>query len=240
MQDDRAVQLLAQGHMCSESVLLAVCEEHGMEQEGSVIPRIAYGFGGGIGCTGAVCGAVVGAVMALSLKLEPAETQQNKLRHLAKAGELRRRFEAEMGTISCRELTGLDLSTETGFEDLMKSDVVQKVCAKAVNSAYHIVMNMLDEPPIRPESSNEAASIRVTSLCGQNAVQIWNLQATGNSFVDLKERLSAMDPLEVDDHMIRMPVGEQELVVYYDGRTIVRGTRDEKLARSLYEKYVGM
>jgi hypothetical protein len=48
-----------------------------------------------------------------------------------------------------------------------------------------------------------------------------------------------MDPIEVDDQMIRMPVGEQELVVYYDGRTIVRGTRDEKLARSLYERYVG-
>jgi adenylyltransferase/sulfurtransferase len=40
--------------------------------------------------------------------------------------------------------------------------------------------------------------------------------------------------------MVRFPVGEQELVVFYDGRTIVRGTRDEKLAKALYAKYVGM
>jgi adenylyltransferase/sulfurtransferase len=40
--------------------------------------------------------------------------------------------------------------------------------------------------------------------------------------------------------MVRFPIGEQELVVFYDGRAIVRGTRDEKLARSLYAKYIGM
>jgi hypothetical protein len=28
-------------------------------------------------------------------------------------------------------------------------------------------------------------------------------------------------------------------VVFYDGRTIVRGTRDDKLARALYAKYIG-
>ncbi len=37
-----------------------------------------------------------------------------------------------------------------------------------------------------------------------------------------------------------LPVGEQELVVFHDGRTIVRGTRDEKVAKALYAKYVGM
>lgn len=80
---------------------------------------------------------------------------------------------------------------------------------------------------------------RVTSLCGQNAVQIWNASAVGTPLAALKERLSALGPVEVGEQMIRFPVGEQELVVFYDGRTIVRGTRDEKLARSLYAKYIG-
>jgi adenylyltransferase/sulfurtransferase len=56
---------------------------------------------------------------------------------------------------------------------------------------------------------------------------------------DMKERLSALGPVESSAQMLRFPVGEQELVVFYDGRTIVRGTRDEKLARALYAKYVG-
>lgn len=85
-----------------------------------------------------------------------------------------------------------------------------------------------------------APRTRVTSLCGQNAVQIWNLHAAGISLQDVKERLSALGPVEASDQMVRFPVGEQELVIFYDGRAIVRGTRDEKLARSLYAKYIGM
>lgn len=85
-----------------------------------------------------------------------------------------------------------------------------------------------------------APRTRVTSLCGQNAVQIWNLHATGISLDEVKERLSALGPVEAGDQMVRFPIGDQELVVFYDGRAIVRGTRDEKLARSLYAKYIGM
>ena len=81
---------------------------------------------------------------------------------------------------------------------------------------------------------------RITSLCGQNAVQIWNVAAVGMPLAQIKERLSALGPVEGSDQMVRFAVGEQELVVFYDGRTIVRGTRDEKLAKALYAKYVGM
>jgi hypothetical protein len=81
---------------------------------------------------------------------------------------------------------------------------------------------------------------RVTSLCGQNAVQIWTAAAVGIPLADIKERLSALGPVEGSEQMIRFQVGGQELVIFYDGRTVVRGTRDEALARSLYAKYVGM
>lgn len=81
---------------------------------------------------------------------------------------------------------------------------------------------------------------RVTSLCGQNAVQVWNTAAVGLPLPQLKERLSALGPVESSAQMIRFPVGEQELVIFYDGRTVVRGTRDEKVAKALYAKYVGM
>ena len=44
-------------------MLLAVSQELGIKNE--IIPRIASGFGGGMGGTGAVCGAVVGGIMAI-------------------------------------------------------------------------------------------------------------------------------------------------------------------------------
>ena len=62
---NRATQILAQGSVCAEAVLLAVCQEFGIEDK--VDPAIANLFAGGIGSTGSVCGAVVGAVMGIGL-----------------------------------------------------------------------------------------------------------------------------------------------------------------------------
>jgi C_GCAxxG_C_C family probable redox protein len=130
-------------------VLLAVCQEFGIETENDVIPRIASGFAGGIGITGAVCGAVAGAVMAIGLKLGRADTLEESLRRLAVSREFRRRFEAEMGTISCRELTGVDLIgvdlTTEGIGQFMSLDTAQTVCFPAVGAAYRLVVDLLKE-----------------------------------------------------------------------------------------------
>ena len=114
-----------------------------MEPGNDVIPRIASGFGGGIGNTGAVCGAVVGAVMAISLKMDRGKTMEDWLRIAAVVQDFRRRFEAEMGTINCRELIGADLNTVEGMNQLMNSDLPQKVCFPAVGKAYQLVLDLL-------------------------------------------------------------------------------------------------
>lgn len=136
---------MAQGHVCSESVLLAVCQEFGMEVDNKIIPRIACLFGGGIGNSGSVCDAVTGAVMAMGLLKERGETMEETLETLTSAQEFRRRFEAEMQTINCRELTGLDLTTEEGMEELINSDIPQTVCYPAVAAAYRLVVELLKE-----------------------------------------------------------------------------------------------
>ena len=120
-----------------------MCQEFEIESE--IIPRIASCFGGGIGNTGAVCGAVAGAVMGMGLKKERGETIEDWLRMSAVVQEFRRRFEAEMGTINCRELTGADLTTEEGIEQYMSSDTPQTVCFPAVGVAYRLVLDMLKE-----------------------------------------------------------------------------------------------
>ena len=122
-----------------------MCQEFQIEVENDVIPRIAFGFAGGLGNTGAVCGAVAGAVMAIGLKRGRADTMEEALRELAVPREFRRRFEAEMGTISCRELTGVDLTTEEGLQQFMNSDTPQTVCFPAVGAAYRLVVDLLKE-----------------------------------------------------------------------------------------------
>ena len=120
-----------------------------METENNVFRQIAFGFAGGIGITGAVCGAVAGAVMAIGLKLGRGDTMEESLRRFAVSREFRRRFEVEMGTINCGELTGVDLSgvdlTAEGIGQFMSSDKAQAVCFPAVGVAYRLVVDLLKE-----------------------------------------------------------------------------------------------
>ena len=122
-----------------------MCQEFEIEKD--INPKIAFGFAGGIGNTGSVCGAVAGAVMAIGLKKGAAETMEEGMRNLAVVQEFRRRFEAELETINCRELTGMDLSTEEGVEQFMSSDIPMKVCFPAVSVAYRLAMEVLKENP---------------------------------------------------------------------------------------------
>jgi len=116
-----------------------------MEINGDVIPRIASGFGGGIGNSGAVCGAVAGAIMAIGLRQKTPDTMEDVLRNLADVREFRRRFETEFGTINCSELTGMDLSTEEGVEEFMGSDIPQTVCMPTVDAAYQLAVEKILE-----------------------------------------------------------------------------------------------
>lgn len=122
-----------------------MCQKLELAPGSDIIPRIAFGFAGGLGNSGAVCGAVIGAVMAISLNQERPKTMEDGLRNLAVPREFRRRFEAEMGTISCRELTGADLTTQEGIDQFMNSEIPQTVCFPAVSAAYRLVVDLLKE-----------------------------------------------------------------------------------------------
>jgi adenylyltransferase/sulfurtransferase len=77
-------------------------------------------------------------------------------------------------------------------------------------------------------------------LCGRDAVQV---RPGPNTHVDLgalAERLGASAQVRaVNEHLVRFVVPEAELVVFRDGRAIVKNVRDTAQARSLYAKYVG-
>ena len=82
--------------------------------------------------------------------------------------------------------------------------------------------------------------LKTTSLCGQNAVQILNSEARSLSFEELASRLKpVVAEVSYNEFMLRFTDGEQEMVVFPDGRAILRNTTDESLARGLYTKYIG-
>ena len=122
-----------------------MCQDLRLGSENEIIPRIAFGFAGGIGQTGSVCGAVAGAVMAISLNVERGASMQEGFLALEVVAKFRRHFEAEMGSIECRELTGADFTTEEGIEAYMRSNTPKRVCFPAVGLAYRLVKQLLRE-----------------------------------------------------------------------------------------------
>ncbi len=82
--------------------------------------------------------------------------------------------------------------------------------------------------------------LKTTSLCGQNVVQVLNTSDVDISLKRLAERLAPVAAVTRNEHMLRFPVeGEREMVVFPDGRALLRNTTDETLARRLYAKYIG-
>jgi C_GCAxxG_C_C family probable redox protein len=128
VEPNRAQQLAARGYSSGRAVLLAVCQELGIENE--TIPKIATAF----------------AVMAIGLRHGQQEPWQQCDKAYALAQELCRRFEQEMGSLRCRELTGMDLSTPEGRKAHMSSDVPIRVCLRAIGTAFDLVIELLERP----------------------------------------------------------------------------------------------
>ena len=80
---------------------------------------------------------------------------------------------------------------------------------------------------------------KTTSLCGQNSVQVISSAAGNLSFPELAQRLEHLGSVSYSGFMLRFEANGHEIVVFPDGRAIIKGTSDETVARGLYAQYVG-
>jgi molybdopterin/thiamine biosynthesis adenylyltransferase len=78
-----------------------------------------------------------------------------------------------------------------------------------------------------------------TTLCGRNAVQITPAENVELDLGRLKDALSTMGNVSFNGSVLRFTVNNHEMLLFPDGRAMISGTDDEKLARSLYARYVG-
>jgi adenylyltransferase/sulfurtransferase len=85
-----------------------------------------------------------------------------------------------------------------------------------------------------------AASTPTAVLCGRDAVQI-RAPGGGNALdlAALAGRLASAGEVTANEHLLRFTAAGADLVVFRDGRAIVKNVRDVAHARSLYAKYVG-
>jgi molybdopterin/thiamine biosynthesis adenylyltransferase len=79
----------------------------------------------------------------------------------------------------------------------------------------------------------------VTSMCGQNAVQVRPPAARHLDLDALEARLSTLGRVTRNEFMLTFVAPDVEMVIFPDGRAIVRHTDDVAFARSAYAHYIG-
>jgi adenylyltransferase/sulfurtransferase len=77
-------------------------------------------------------------------------------------------------------------------------------------------------------------------MCGRNAVLVRPSTSARPSFDQIAGRLRALGPVTANEYVLRFATGPHELTLFPDGRTIVKGTDDTALARSLVARYFGV
>jgi len=86
--------------------------------------------------------------------------------------------------------------------------------------------------------STEAGQSAVT-LCGRGAVQVTSRRPVRLDLPALADRLRAVGDVELKQFVVRFRVGEVEMTVFPDARSIIKGVADPAAARGLYARYVG-
>ncbi len=130
---EEAVDMFLSGYNCAQSILHAFGPELGLDEETAL--KIATGFGGGIGGSGEVCGAVTGGLLALGLKYGRGGQEEKAAAQQAyqKTGELMAAFERAHGSCLCRTLLGgIDLRTPEGMQQFKEQELHRKVCVGCV------------------------------------------------------------------------------------------------------------
>jgi C_GCAxxG_C_C family probable redox protein len=138
-----AVEIYEAGFSCSQAVFAAFSEALGLERTKAL--KIAQPFGGGIAGTGSTCGAVTGALLVIGLRY--GRVRPEDLASKEKTYELVREFikgfEERHGSIICRELLGVDLSTPAGHEAARRRGLFAERCSRFVSGAAEILEAIL-------------------------------------------------------------------------------------------------
>lgn len=142
---EKAVAHFLKGHNCAQSVLLAMLEDWDVKSE--LVPKIAAGFGGGIGRCGSICGVVTGGVMAIGVKFGTNKPSAEKRKEVYKlVQEFYRQFEKENGSVLCRQLIGYDLFDPKELKRARDAKVFDEKCTVFISEAIRTLVKLCEAP----------------------------------------------------------------------------------------------
>jgi C_GCAxxG_C_C family probable redox protein len=123
---------------CAQSVLLAYSSEFNLDELTAL--KIAAGFGGGM-AMGKTCGAVTGAYMVLGMRTQSEGKSVQEIKAEAKASvrKFNELFLAKHGSLTCKKLLGVNISTPEGAAEAAEKNLFDTVCTELVASAAEIL-----------------------------------------------------------------------------------------------------
>lgn len=113
------------GCNCAQAVLLAFCEDYGMERETAL--TIAAGFGSGMAGLRETCGTVTGANMVIGLAKGKNRMEANRTFR-----EFADRFREKNGSLVCKELLAARIKTRLTCANLCydAGNLLEEILAK--------------------------------------------------------------------------------------------------------------
>lgn len=138
-----AVDLMLEGYMCSESIVMAFANDFGLEPE--IAARISGGFAGGM-AQGKTCGAVTGAIMVIGLKYGAGliGDQYSKDMCFQITQEFSHRFMARRKSLECSEILLMNNINPKDPEE-MRNLREEKICDKIVKDSAEILDDLFWE-----------------------------------------------------------------------------------------------
>ncbi|GAK60736.1 hypothetical protein U27_00634 [Candidatus Vecturithrix granuli] len=142
---DRAVAIFDSGLNCSQSVCAAYAEQFGLDRELAL--KVSAGFGGGMGRMAQTCGAVSGAFMVLGLKYGTTDPEDKAAKEhtYERVRAFADQFTARQGSLLCRELLDVDISTAEGLQYAREQKFFTERCPAFIKTAADILAEMLQE-----------------------------------------------------------------------------------------------
>ncbi|MCL2467285.1 MAG: C-GCAxxG-C-C family protein [Micrococcales bacterium] len=134
------VESFAGGLYCSQAVLSAYCEEHGLDK--TTARKLSCGLAAGMARLGSTCGAVTGAALVIGLKhgsSRPGDGQAVE-ETFALIQEFDERFVEAHGSTSCRDLLGVDLRHG---DPALATQQVKTICPGLVKDAAEILESIV-------------------------------------------------------------------------------------------------
>lgn len=131
---NKAGNYFKEGYNCAEAVFLTFRELLAPEMDPSMV-KLMTGFGGGIGQSGCMCGALSGAIVALNMVKGRISNLDSREEAYQYAREFSEKFTEKYGVTCCRALNPHPFETREHLTN----------CLKITGNTSKMLMEFIDE-----------------------------------------------------------------------------------------------